>query len=302
MPVGRSPISGENRFKALNNAASNSALSEDSSAGSPGQNIASNITNKEEFSTLSWSNQCSTPTGELASSNSVTIVTSTSTYASATVNSFAARTSTTISTQPPKLTAIASPNMISTSPTAASSNLLSSDISLTNHALQLPLNSSKSNYSSNTLNKENIAMLSNSRPLSSISQPQPLSTQTHLHLSHNKENSKRSRISPNKSKSSNKKVKTNAVTLDSWLSKCPTPEANRYSELMENVCDDSEEIVEISNNNKHNNNSANEHKSAKPPPISVQNVQTIGNLISALNNISNFKYNLKVLKDNRGKN
>ena len=36
-------------------------------------------------------------------------------------------------------------------------------------------------------------------------------------------------------------------------------------------------------------------------PIFVQNVQTIGNLISALNNISNFKYNLKVLKDNEVK-
>ena len=70
---------------------------------------------------------------------------------------------------------------------------------------------------------------------------------------------------------------------------------------MENVCDDSEEIVKISNNNKQNNNSANEHKSAKPPPIFVQNVQSIGNLISALNNISNFKYNLKVLKDNEVK-
>ena len=38
-----------------------------------------------------------------------------------------------------------------------------------------------------------------------------------------------------------------------------------------------------------------------PPPSFVQKVQSIGNIISALNNICNFKYNLKILKYNEVK-
>ena len=92
-------------------------------------------------------------------------------------------------------------------------------------------------------------------------------------------------------------MKINAVrqTLDSWLSKCPTPESNRYSILLDNI-DETDNIAE--NNMINNNDKISEQKSSKPPSIFVQNIKYIGNLTNALNSISNCKYELKVLKNN----